>query len=527
MSVSVIGICGLEYYWVATAIEAEQEEFDRSAQRALHTAIDELEKVEAESLLTQKLGKPVSGINVSYDFEKSENGETFVISEFRINDSVPMKWSREIEVFEASEQLKNRGEPEIAEIREFEGNVVRKEVIRASNDDEQEEIMIFVTDSGDSIQTTSTAKSFKRKLNVYTDALEEVIVRDLGKSRSLEDRVGSVNLDSLIAEKLKAEGIRSDFNWAITNAAEEAKKTMVNSGFSEASVFDFQAPVFPDMPEEVILSIGFPSKKLYVFKRLGGMLALVVVFSLFMIVTFATTLHLILKQKRLSEVKSDFINNMTHELKTPLATIGLALDSIKHPATIGKTEEINKFTDIIAQENRRLTGHVEKILQLAKMDKGELVVSFEKINLNELIKQATNSFKLRLESRDAMLELNLDDGLPELKMDANHIFNSIANLIDNAIKYSPEKPSLTITTKRDKGYVNVLVQDKGIGMTADEQKKVLKTFYRAQKGDLHNVKGFGLGLSYTREVIRLHQGEMILKSQPGKGSAVGFKLPVP
>jgi two-component system phosphate regulon sensor histidine kinase PhoR len=306
---------------------------------------------------------------------------------------------------------------------------------------------------------------------------------------------------------------------------------MSGTGVSEkpnkASVLDFRAPVFPEMPDEVILSIGFPSKDLYVFKNLGGMLGLVVLFSLFMIITFATTLNMILKQKKLSEVKSDFINNMTHEFKTPLATIGLALDSIKHPGVAGKPDQIDKFTGIIAQENKRLTSHVEKILQLAKMEKGELVISKESTDLNELIEEAIQSFQLKLEARGCMLTVDLEKNLSALMIDPSHIFNAVANLIDNAIKYSPETPVINITSRRKLGFVEVQVEDEGIGMSPEEQKKAFKTFYRAQKGDLHNVKGFGLGLSYTREVIRLHGGEMILKSQAGKGTTIGFKLPCP
>jgi two-component system phosphate regulon sensor histidine kinase PhoR len=526
MSISVIGICGLEYYWVVSAIKAEREEFDRSAQRALHAAITELEKTEAEILLMEKLGKPIPGLDITYDYKRSENGETFVISEFRINDTIPTKRSHKIEWLKEPDFEGRPIEPEIVEIREDEGNVIRKEVIRAG-DDNREEVMIFVTSTGDSIKTTSTARSFERKLNVYSDALQEVIVRDFGKNYSLEDRIGNMNLDSLLTEKLYAEGIASDFDWNITQDKQEMSGTGVSEKPNKASVLDFRAPVFPEMPDEVILSIGFPSKDLYVFKNLGGMLGLVVLFSLFMIITFATTLNMILKQKKLSEVKSDFINNMTHEFKTPLATIGLALDSIKHPGVAGKPDQIDKFTGIIAQENKRLTSHVEKILQLAKMEKGELVISKESTDLNELIEEAIQSFQLKLEARGCMLTVDLEKNLSALMIDPSHIFNAVANLIDNAIKYSPETPVINITSRRKLGFVEVQVEDEGIGMSPEEQKKAFKTFYRAQKGDLHNVKGFGLGLSYTREVIRLHGGEMILKSQAGKGTTIGFKLPCP
>jgi len=524
MSISVIGICGLEYYWVVSAIKAEQEEFDRSAQRALHAAVTELEKTEAEILLTEKLGEPMSGLDVTYDYKKSDDGETYIISEFRMNDSLPMNWSREIEIIEEPDSESREREPEVVEIREFQGNVLRKEVVRGRGDDE-EEVMIFVTTTGDSIKTASTARSFKRKLNVYTDALEEVIIRDFGRNLSLEDRIGKVNLDSLLAEKLNAEGIASEFNWTLTQQNDETTRTEVSEKPNTASVFDFRAPLFPEMPDEVVLSIGFPSKDFYVFKKLGGMLGLVLLFSLFMVVTFATTLNMILKQKKLSEVKSDFINNMTHEFKTPLATIGLALDSIKHPGVAGKPKEIDKFTGIISQENKRLTGHVEKILQLAKMEKGELVVSKEKKQLNELINEAIESFHLKLESRGCALQIDLDDSLPAIMIDPGHIFNAIANLIDNAIKYSPVTPEIFISSQFISGCAHFLVEDKGVGMSAEEQKKVFKTFYRAQKGNLHNVKGFGLGLSYTREVVRLHSGEMIIKSTLGKGSSIGFKIP--
>jgi len=523
MSISVLGICGLEYYWVVSAIESEQVEFDRSAQRALHAAIAELEKVEAEELLIKKLGTAVSGLDITYDFKKSDKGETFVISEFRVNDSLPMNWSKEIEVLEEPHFGDRAKEPEIVEIREEKRKAKRKDVLLTSEGDE--EVMIFITTTGDSVKTTSTARSFERKLNVYTDALEEVIVEDFGRGRSLEERIGKVNLDSLLKEKLTAEGIVSDFDWTLTQQNDNKVGTRVSEKPNKASFLDFQAPVFPEMPDEVILSIGFPSKDLYVIKNLGGMLALVVLFSLFMIITFATTLNMILKQKKLSEVKSDFINNMTHEFKTPLATIGLALDSIKHPGVVGKPNQINRFTDIISEENTRLTGHVEKILQLAKMEKGELVVSKEKCNLNELIDEVVHSFQLKIQARGCLLSLDLDENMPELMIDPGHTYNAVSNLIDNAIKYSPETPVVKITSTLKSGFAEVRVEDQGIGMSPEEQKKVFKTFYRAQKGNLHNVKGFGLGLSYTREVVRLHSGEMIIESSVGKGSSIGFKIP--
>lgn len=533
MSISVIGICGLEYYWVTAAIRTETEEFDRSVQRALHAAVTDLEIAEAQMLITERLGEPLPGFKISWNVETSDNNETTVISQVRTSSKVSNEWTEDVEIIE--EPIPVDHHVEVVEVREDNGQRFKKREIVRSNGDDKDQVLVFVTEEGDSVRTMATPQSIKRKLNVYTDALEEVIVKEFATRPDLKKRLGDINIDSLLTKSLGSEGISAEFNWNITGILNS--DTIVlnsdkavpaeNQKAAEAAILDFRVPIFPELPDQVVLSLGFPSKGLHVFKNLGGMLALVVLFSLFMIITFATTLNMILRQKRLSEVKSDFINNMTHEFKTPLATIGLALDSIRHPNVSSNPKEVSKFMGIIDQENKRLTSHVEKILQLAKMEKGELVIEKEVSDFNELIQETVDAFQLKLESREASLQLNLQPEIPKISIDPDHIFNAVANLLDNAIKYSTEKPEIVITSSSDSGFCKILVSDKGIGMTLEEQKNVLKTFYRAQKGDVHNVKGFGLGLSYTREVVRLHGGQMIMVSTAGKGSTIGFKIPTP
>ena len=222
---------------------------------------------------------------------------------------------------------------------------------------------------------------------------------------------------------------------------------------------------------------------------------------------------------------SDFINNMTHEFKTPLATIGLAVDSMRHPATKGDEERQEYYAQLISDEKKRLTGHIEKILQLAKMDRGDIIIKPERFSCEQLLNEAVTNMQLQADARDGSVRLVVEDAIGDITADRSHLYNAVINLLDNAIKYSEKPPQVVLMAKKQKDGLKIIVEDNGIGMSSEDQKRVLETFYRAQTGDVHDVKGFGLGLSYVKEIVNLHRGEMIVKSILGSGSQIGFQIP--
>tara|TARA_B100000809_G_scaffold261203_1_gene309647 strand:- start:9534 stop:10241 length:708 start_codon:yes stop_codon:yes gene_type:complete len=232
-----------------------------------------------------------------------------------------------------------------------------------------------------------------------------------------------------------------------------------------------------------------------------------------------------LKQKKLSEMKNDFINNMTHEFKTPISTISLAIDSITHPKIIKDEQQINHFAAIIRKENLRMNKQVESVLTTALGEKNELEFDQSKIELNAIIQKIPSRMKLQLEAHNTTLNLNLTNEKLVLLADEMHLQNAICNLIDNAIKYNKNIPIITIDTSLINGFCEIKITDNGIGMNNETQKKVFEKFYRVEKGNIHTTKGFGIGLSYVKTIVEAHKGSIALKSNLNKGTIITINIP--
>jgi two-component system phosphate regulon sensor histidine kinase PhoR len=216
---------------------------------------------------------------------------------------------------------------------------------------------------------------------------------------------------------------------------------------------------------------------------------------------------------------------MTHEFKTPIATISLAADSIVSPMVIGSKEKIERFSNIIKQENKRMLSQVEKVLQMALIDKKEFALKISDVDMHILIEQAIENVNLQVQRRGGHIKMQLEADQHVIQGDATHLSNVIHNLLDNANKYSPEAPEIYVQTRNAQGGLEVIVHDKGIGMTKEARKQIFEKFYRVPTGNLHDVKGFGLGLSYVKAITDAHQGQIIVESEPGKGSSFTVFLP--
>ena len=246
---------------------------------------------------------------------------------------------------------------------------------------------------------------------------------------------------------------------------------------------------------------------------------------LLVLVFFGYTLAVILRQKRLSEIKTDFINNMTHELKTPIATIALSSEMLLRNDFSNDEEKLKRYAGIIHKENKRLETQVERVLNVAKLDKEHLVLSKELMNIHELLEEAQENINFNQSEQGVKVELNLNSESGEINADSVHITNVIYNLLDNAVKYCEATPEIKITTKTDKKGISIEFIDNGIGMKREELKMIFDKFYRIPTGNLHNVKGFGLGLYYVRLIIQEHGGTIDVKSQVGKGTTFTIWLP--
>ena len=274
------------------------------------------------------------------------------------------------------------------------------------------------------------------------------------------------------------------------------------------------------------LSIVIPDYKSVVMKQMRWMIFGVIFFTLIIISAFYVTVRTLLVQKKLSEIKNDFINNMTHEFKTPLATISLAVDAMRNEKVVQDREKSAYFSGIIKEENRRMNKQVETILQAALIDRQELQLKLQPLHVNDVIRRVMENFKLQLDEIHAQVVLQLEDGYDMADADEVHFTNLISNLIDNAIKYSREKLIIRIQTQRAGKHFSVRIEDNGIGMTKETQRRIFEKFYRAHTGNVHNVKGFGLGLSYVKSVVDAHNGRIKVESTVGKGTTFILEIPL-
>ncbi|MFB6455238.1 sensor histidine kinase [Chitinophaga sp. Hz27] len=275
-------------------------------------------------------------------------------------------------------------------------------------------------------------------------------------------------------------------------------------------------------PEQLFLIMSTQDE---IVKQLTMMIIGGVCFTLIIITAFALTIRTMLNQKKLSEIKSDFINNMTHELKTPLATISLAIDAIGNEKVMDNKDKIRYFSGIIKEENKRMNKQVESILQSALLEKDEIGLKLQAMDVHAVIQNTTDNLQLQLASKNGVVDLQLDAINPVIMADDVHFSNVIFNLLDNAIKYSKDNLEVGIQTYNTRKSLFIVISDNGIGMSRDTISRIFEKFYRAHTGNVHNVKGFGLGLSYVKAIVDAHHGKIKVESVVGKGSKFTLEFP--
>jgi len=277
--------------------------------------------------------------------------------------------------------------------------------------------------------------------------------------------------------------------------------------------------------QDIVLSVVFPARTNYVLRQVLWLLGGSFAFSLFIVATFGFSLFFIVRQKKISEIKSDFLNNMTHEFKTPIATISLAADTISNPKVIKDEAKIHQFVSMIKKENNRMNKQVETILQIASLDKKEIEFNFDVVSMHTIIDHVIDTMDIQVQRKNGQIIKSYNAENPFVNGDQEHLSNLVNNLLDNAVKYSPENPEITVATKNVEGGFTFSVEDKGIGMTKAVQSKIFERFYRQSSGNIHNVKGFGLGLHYVCTIVEAHKGTINVTSEPGKGSRFELFLP--
>ncbi|HTM65221.1 MAG TPA: HAMP domain-containing sensor histidine kinase [Flavipsychrobacter sp.] len=335
------------------------------------------------------------------------------------------------------------------------------------------------------------------------DDVSDVIEQSIRRS-GIKDKFEYKIVDIFQNELFKSKNFKNEYY----NTAIRTQLTTDNSAFKET------------------LYLYFYDNNNYLIHQLSWVIAASIIFTIIIISAFGLTVRQMFTQKKLSEIKSDFINNMTHELKTPLATISLAIDALTNEKVIHDTEKIRYYSNMIKDENKRMNKQVEKILQAARIERQEIKLNLQTLNAHEIIQKVTDNLSLQILDRQGTLTLKLAAQKHMITADDVHFSNIVFNLLDNAIKYSREQPKIEVETLNQGGMLAIKVKDNGIGMNKETQARVFEKFYRAHTGNLHDVKGFGLGLSYVKALVEAHGGKVKVDSAAGKGSTFTVTFPL-
>lgn len=521
-SLALIGIISIQVYWINNAILLSKQRFDQNVNEALNKVVSRMEKQIAASKIRKKFNFRKQGIRWYTPQDSLAEKSKFINpahTENKNDFSVP-KDKVNVKIYEEYSSDSNGVTVKKSRHKNYLSDSVSSDMELKPDKDVPTYISQF--NSGE-----LRNKWFSQKKNRINDIFDELV--SINIYNNYNAKIDTTLLDSVIRLELLEKGISANYIFAVTTS-----KTAPNDikPLSNKEVLlmtsNYKINLSPDniFIKPQYLSLYFPDQRNYLLSSMGFMLAISGAFMSMIIFSFYYTVSTIFKQKKLSEIKNDFISNMTHEFKTPISTISLACEVLNDKSFEKSPERVTNYVKMIGDENKRLSLLVENILQTAILDKGELKLNIQRIDIHALIEQTIANIKLQVENKEGEISTELKAQNPIINADRIHVTNIIFNLIDNAIKYSNEKPKISIHTQSDENGIFISVQDNGIGISKENQKRIFDTMYRVPTGNIHNVKGFGLGLSYVKAVAEKHGGSISVESELEKGSTFTVYLPM-
>ncbi|ASK31466.1 two-component sensor histidine kinase [Chryseobacterium sp. T16E-39] len=502
MTISLIVFVTLQFYWLKGYYGALEQDFSNKVYAALESTSKNISEIEVEKYLND-------------DFKN-----------FRKN------------------VVSNNNQPSLTTIQQVEDSGAQRQIIYSKNIIEKTQLPI--SKKGDSLNLTTlytdeAAYKLKRDTTnrelLTADINQDIESGDYsmkefakvyGNNLPITKRVDDKILDSVLAKELRMKGITAKFGFGVTDKNNKLT-TVFNKVYKDKKDSNtYSYPLFTDKKERTLYSLAlvFPKKEYSLAMNnwpmlLGTFLSLLTILGIYII-----SINYMMRQKKLAEIKTDFINNMSHEFKTPLATISVATDSLANDKIATNPEKVRYYSTLIKQENLRMKKQVENVLNMSKLERNEVNLFLKETNVRELIKKTTESFNLIVAQRNGSLTQEFTADKYTFKIDEFHISNMLVNLLDNANKYSPDTPDIKIKTKNEGNFYVIEISDKGMGMETQNKTKIFEKFFREETGNIHNVKGQGLGLSYVKKIVELHKGQIIVESHKGEGSMFTIKLPM-
>ncbi len=584
MGFALLGVMAMQYYFLRQSYELQSKLFDRDVSEALSTVVSKLTRQDANQFLNKKVGGELKLVS------RKQAVTSVVVNASEAEARERIRHSRRIAMLRDSLQrilMRSKfddellGQPQegmvnvrirVEEYMDEQGNIHQRQIPleitnipgaskRSKKIHKYDTTYFYYADPQFGRQMVAVPRlnpiwqrEHNRQLKekriseirqlLRNDSIAQVkssnvtvmqnLVEEYKKvDQPLKDRINPLWIDSLLRLEFRNKGINLPFSYEVRTASNDSVIFSKAYGLvGEKPVFNaddtYQTPIFAkdviNDPGKIMLL--FPDKNSHILNTMTCLLVISGGLLLILIFCFGYTIFTILRQKKISEMKTDFINNMTHEFKTPVSTIMIASEALKDQEIAQDKARVARLADIIYEENERLGSHIERVLNIARIEKNDFKLDKKPVEVNELIADVLDSMQLKLQKSNAKVDMHLDAEDSVIEADELHFANVIYNLVDNAIKYSREEPQLTISTLNKGNQLIIRVADKGIGMSRDQQTKIFEQFYRVPTGNLHDVKGFGLGLSYVNTIVKRLEGMISVRSEKEKGSEFELKFNV-
>lgn len=509
--IALTGLISIQVYWIKNAIAIKEQHFDFAVNEALKGVVARMEKKSTADKITRKFALRKQGVSWLAPFNK--DGKLSKSGDFKKYDTHVYE---ELQLDSGQATLKKTRQNSFTS-----DSLLSDEMTADLNGKIKSGLNIDKKDTTELLHDWMSHKS-----EVVNNVFDEFVSVNI--YNNYDDKIDTVILDSILASELKEKNIRASYVYGVLknkgNYFSKSTKPQEKNNILQSK---FQVNLAPDnmfIPAQY-LSIYFPNQKNYIINNLwflfvgSGLLVLTLVFA------FYYTISTIFKQKKLSVIKNDFISNMTHEFKTPISTISLACEVLNDLSFEKTKEQTQNYIRVISEENKRLSLLVENVLQTSILEKGEFKLKLQEVDMHQIIFQTINNTKLQLEKREGEIVTELHALNSELTADKVHLTNILFNMIDNALKYTTAKPHIVISTNDDEKGFYISIKDNGIGISKENQQKIFEPLFRVSTGNVHNVKGFGLGLNYVKAVIEKHGGTINVESALSKGSTFTIYIP--
>ncbi len=513
MTISLVGIIFVQGYWISNSVDTKREQFSFNATQALSSVIERIQNRELEDYY-YPIQKYVDSVGIPDDLTWDEY---FFVNEDIFNNELILYRSGILqEDFKLSAPQFGSEEGDSIKFKRFSKRVTT-EIVNKDNSRNLDR---------NNSSTSNRIQEFSRLIEFEKYKFSSIVDKVASKV-PIHKRLSAEEIERLMKLELVEQDLETDFEFGVYSNGILTRVRSEGFEYSESSMV-FSEPLFEyaESKADYQLYVEFPGEKKFVLSSILRMVLLSIIFTVIIVVAYSSALHQLIKQRQISQIKTDFINNMTHEFKTPIATINLALDALKNPKISTNPEKVTYYQGLIREENKRMHAQVENVLRISKLEKNELDIPKERLDMHEIIEDAISHISLIVEDREGYVNTHLEATRTAAIANESHFTNVIVNILDNAVKYSEEAPKIDVYTENVKNFIIIKIQDQGEGMSKAVQRKVFEKFYREHTGDIHNVKGHGLGLAYARRIVEDHDGEIYVESEKGKGSTFIIKLPL-